>query len=94
MLWFLFALLREGAPSTSYLAVPVLRQRRGAFQVLDLECESEGCNHRVNLLENQNHEQGKFDSGLITLDVRTSFGGMGWRPIQFQRNYIAPECRR
>jgi hypothetical protein len=102
MLWFLFGLLREGAPSVSYWAVPVLRQKRETFQVLDARHEdrgfcktADGCNdYRANLLENQNHEQGKCGSGLITLNIRAISGGLGWRAIQSQRNYILTERRR
>jgi hypothetical protein len=58
MLWFLFALLREGAPSVSYWAVPVLRRKRETFQVLDAGYEGRGfCetadgrgDYRVNLI--------------------------------------------
>jgi|SRR5579863_94514 len=102
MLWFLFALLREGALSVSYWAVPVLREKRETFQMLDIRyeggsfCETADgrCDYRVNLLENQNHEKGKFGSGLITFDVHTISGQSGWRAIQSQRNYILTERRR
>jgi hypothetical protein len=102
MLWFLFALLREGAPSVSYWAVPVLRKKRETFRILDARYEDRSfcettdgrSDYRVNLLENQNHEKRKFGSGLITLDVRTISGRLGWRAIQSQRNYILTERRR
>jgi len=34
MLWFLIALLREGAPSVCYWAVPVRRKEREALHML------------------------------------------------------------
>jgi hypothetical protein len=101
MLWFLIALLREGAPSVWYWAVPVPRKEREALHMLRVRyAGGDRCgtaftssNYRVDLLENENHEKGKDSSSLITLDLRTVSGRLGWRAIQSQRNYALRERR-
>lgn len=94
MLGFLIALLREGA-SVRYWVEPVLAKPpregllsgaydgRGAGREL-----SEG---RAKLSENENHDQEKSGSGLITLDVRTISGGVGWRAIHSKRSFVLRE---
>ncbi|MGA8837834.1 MAG: hypothetical protein WCF74_11715 [Candidatus Sulfotelmatobacter sp.] len=100
MLWFLIALLREGAPSVCYWVVPVRRKEREALHMLRVRLDGGDCgtactgsNYRVDLLENENHEKGKDGSSLITLDVRTISGRLGWRAIQSQRSYVLREHR-
>ena len=101
MLWFLIALLREGAPSVCYWAVPVRRKERKALHTLRVRYDGGDCggtagtgrNYRVVSLENENHENGKDGSSFITLDVRSISGRLGWRAIQSQRNYVLRERR-
>ena len=101
MLWFLVALLREGAPSVCYWVVPVRRKEREALHMLRVryaggDCCGTACTaskYRVDLLENENHEKGKAGSSFITLGVRTTSGRLGWRTIQSQRSYVLRERR-
>jgi hypothetical protein len=99
MLGFLIALLREGASSVRYWVVPVLRkpQRKG-FQILSGAYDDDGRgagrelgDGRVELSENENHDQEKSGSGLITLDVRTISGGVGWSAIHPKRSFVLRE---
>ncbi|MFZ0321841.1 MAG: hypothetical protein WAL56_22140 [Candidatus Sulfotelmatobacter sp.] len=100
MLWFLFALLREGPPSVCYWSVPVGWKARETLQVWSVRHEDDSQNGlrlsdgRADLLENQNHAEYKYDSGLILLDVRTISGELGWRAIRPRRNPIFTERRR
>jgi hypothetical protein len=101
MLGFLIALVREGAPAVCYWVVPSHRKRqRDSLQLSGLLDEGDYCEKgcirgdgRAEFVENKNHENGNYSSGLITLDVRTISGGLGWRAIQSQRNYILRERR-
>jgi len=98
MLRFLIALLREGAPSVCYWVVPVRRkpEKEKDLEVLrriyvDENCRATEANHSEcyrHLLVNENHEMGKCESSLITLDVRTVSGSLGWRAIHSKHSYI------
>jgi hypothetical protein len=102
MLRFLLALLREGAPSVCYWVVPVRRKpQREAFQVLSIGYEGCACcetgsnrsEFRVELLENENREKGKYGSSPITVDGRISSGRLGWRAIHPKHSYGLRERR-
>jgi hypothetical protein len=102
MLWFLLALLREGAPSVCCWVVPVRRKPpREAFQVLSIayeggDCCETGTNRselRVELLENENREKGKYGSSPITLDGRIISGRLGRRAIHPKHSYVLRERR-
>ena len=101
MLGFLIAFVREGAPAVCDWVLPSRRKRHAeAIQVLGLRYDGaygeRGCNRgngREEVVENKNHEKGNRSSGLITLDVRTMAGGLGWRAIPSQRSSIVRERR-
>jgi hypothetical protein len=99
MLGFLIALLREGAPSVRYWVAPVLRKpQREGVQVLRAAYDGRGAgrelsNGGVKLSENENHDQKKNGSGLITLDVRAVSRGVGWRAIHSKRSFVLRERR-
>jgi hypothetical protein len=101
MLGFLIAFVREGAPAVCDWVLPSRRKRHAeAIHVLGLRCDGaygeRGCNRgngREEVVENKNHEKGNRSSGLITLDVRTMAGGLGWRAIPSQRSSIVRERR-
>jgi hypothetical protein len=85
LLWFLFALLRESAPSTCYWIVPIRREpeRESGESLSGIYVENAGratehesSNYYVELLENEGHAK-ECASGLIALDARHISNGMG-----------------
>jgi hypothetical protein len=100
MLWFLTALLSEGAPSVCYWAVPVSRELKKEEQpkvlrgvYFDDDClarENERGDHRV---ENEYHAKEKCTSGLIALDVRPVSDSLGWGSVHARRGYQLLERR-
>jgi hypothetical protein len=103
MLGFLIALLREGAPSVFYRVVPTggrskkQKDLEGLRRIYGNEnccaTESDRSERYRQLLENLHHEKGTSGSGLITLDVRTISGGVGWRAIHPKRSFTLRERR-
>jgi hypothetical protein len=103
MLRFLLALLREGAPSVCCWVVPVRRkpEKEKDLEALSRIYADDNCRtteaHRSEcyrqLLENENHEQGKYGSGPITLDGRIVSGRLGWRAIPPKHSYVLREPR-
>jgi hypothetical protein len=101
MLRFLTALLREGAPSVCYWAVPVCRELKKKEEHLkvsrgiyfDDDCratESECGDYR---LENEHHAKEKCTSGLIALDVCPVSDSVGWRSVHARHGYLLRERR-
>ncbi|MHB8218413.1 MAG: hypothetical protein ACYDDS_20260 [Candidatus Sulfotelmatobacter sp.] len=106
MVFFLLALLRERAPSVCYWVFPVHgRVEKGRhLEVLGGIYGDQGCRETegdyrdcrfelVELLENENHAN-EGASGVIALDVRPAFDGLGWRSIHSGRGYVCREHKR
>ncbi len=103
MLRFLIALLRESAPSVCYWVVPVRREpeKERHLKILrginfDDDCratESDRGDYRLELMENENHAEEEYTSGLITLDVRPVSDSVGWRSIQSSGGNVFRERR-
>ncbi|MGB8989238.1 MAG: hypothetical protein WCC37_21740, partial [Candidatus Sulfotelmatobacter sp.] len=93
MLRVLVALLCERAPRSRYPDALLDSQRKEALHVLsgasnrtllgDLRSSRDD---RVDLLENQNHEKGEYDSGLTALDVCIISGRFGARSVHPNRS--------
>jgi hypothetical protein len=105
MLWFLSALLREGAPSVRDWAAPKRQGLQRELQIkhlqflriaydggVCLQARSNGSYGAVELSENENHEKGEH-SGLITLDVRVTSGKRSWRTVHPKPTYVLRERR-
>jgi hypothetical protein len=101
MLMFLIALLRDGAPSVCYWAVPVRRELyrpvHGALSAncVEDDCRALECNrgeYDVELLEKENYAKAECSSGLIALDVPAS-DGLGWRSIRQRRGSVFRQHR-
>ncbi|HZW95365.1 MAG TPA: hypothetical protein VFF64_20615 [Candidatus Eremiobacteraceae bacterium] len=89
MVWFLLALLLDNAPSTCCWIVPIRHERERecveALRSSDVDedyhtCGRNYCNSYVELLENEDHAK-EHTSALISIDVRPTPGGVGWRSI-------------
>jgi hypothetical protein len=98
MLWFLRALLHEGAPSVCYWVVPVVREPekerhsrvlRGIY--FGEDCGATKNEHGDYRLENEHHAKEKCTSGLIALDVRCVSDRLGWRSVHARRGYVLGE---
>jgi hypothetical protein len=99
MLWVLIALLREETltfhPLTLAAREPADSKERPQ-RLLSVPFDDtyawkmgRNCNDdRVELLENQNHEMGEYDSGLTALDVCIISGKFGRRPVHTRRSSI------
>jgi hypothetical protein len=105
MLWFLSALLREGALSFRNWAAPKRQGLQRELQIkhlqllriaydggVCLQAGSNGSYGAVELSENENHEKDE-DSALITLDVRVVSGKRSWRTIHPKPIYVLRERR-
>jgi hypothetical protein len=92
MLWFLIGLLRDDAPLTCCWIVPIrCALERESNNCLgeyvghdDYKLEHEPTDYYVELSENRVHAK-HGASGLISLDVRSVTGRVGWRSIQPSR---------
>jgi hypothetical protein len=89
MLWFLVALLRENAPSTCYLVVPIRREPEresrkvpGVSYVDDdsLAAGPDAREYSFELLEKEGDAKESV-SGLIALNLRFIHDRVGWRSI-------------
>ena len=92
MIWFLFALLRENAPSTNYWVVSIRREpERESIKApgtghADDDSFAAKANARefsFESLENEHHAQERV-SGRIALNLRFVHDHVGWRPIHWQ----------
>jgi hypothetical protein len=97
MLWVLIALWREETPTFHSLTLAEGAESKERPQRLlsvpfdDTYVWKAGRNcsdDRVELLENQNHEMGEYDSGLTALDVCIISGSFGRRPIHPRRSSV------
>lgn len=89
MLWFLFALLRENAPSTCRWVVRIHREPEierlkvpGASYAHDdsVAAEPNAGEYSFELLENERDAQ-ECVSGVIALNLRFIHDSVGWRSI-------------
>jgi hypothetical protein len=92
MLWVLVALLCERAPRSRYSDALLDPQRKEALHVLSVASnhahlrDLRSRDDRVELLENQNHENGEYDSALTALDVCIISGRVGARSVHSNRS--------
>jgi hypothetical protein len=96
MLWFLGSPLRAG-DSWSRCRVARARKLRPRREILPvfsialdrMRLREEGSSHsddRLELLENQNHEKGEYDSGLAALDACVITGKLRGRSVRAKYN--------
>jgi hypothetical protein len=102
MFRFLVALVHEVSPSVGVWIVPVPRGPQGrvfdsaSANYVEDDRRTPERNRGENfaeLLENKSYAKEERSSGLIALDVRPAYGGLGWRSIHARRGPIFPERR-
>jgi hypothetical protein len=96
MVWFLLALLCEGALSACYRLAPVRREEAKGSLLKELSCiyvddashapECKRSEHYVKLLENEGYAK-ECVSGLTALGVRPVPARLGWRSSHARAGY-------